>query len=185
MRTRPALLNSHRAATLSGSLLPARPRAQSRGGPHAAFVMEPALARPRRGRARLARRGGDAGRADELDQALLRIAAVPLLGAVAARDDQDRALRGEPSTAQGAQPGLDATRERRTALEIEAQLRRGRHLVDVLAAGTGAAHARERQLAARNLAAGGDAQRQERSSSGPDLSRPPGRDPPTPASPPG
>src|SRR5207302_4878689 len=83
----------------------------------------PALARPRRGPARLARLGGDEGAADELDQALLRIAAVPLLGAVAARDDQDRALRGEPSTAQGAQPCLDATRERRTALEIEAQLR--------------------------------------------------------------
>src|SRR5438045_8465814 len=72
------------------SLLPARPRAQSLGGPHAALVIEPALARPRRGPARLARLGGDEGAADELDQALLRIAAVPLLRAVAARDDQDR-----------------------------------------------------------------------------------------------
>src|SRR5947207_12969212 len=167
------------------SLLPARPRAQSLGGPHAALVIEPALARPRRGPARLARLGGDEGAADELDQALLRIAAVPLLRAVAARDDQDRALRGEPSTAQGAQPCLDATRERRTALEIEAQLRRGGHLVDVLAAGTGGAHERERQLAVRNLDAVGDAQRQERSSSGADFSLPPGRYHPHPACPPG
>src|SRR5438876_539398 len=117
------------------SLVPGGLRAQALGAPHAPLALEPTLTRGPRRTARLARLGGDEGAADELDQALLRIAAVPLLRAVAARDDQDRALRGEPSTTQGAQPCLDATRERRTALEIEAQLRRGGHLVDVLAAG--------------------------------------------------
>src|SRR5438876_8250605 len=100
MRTRPALLNSHRAATLSGSLLPARPRAQSLGGPHAAFVIEPALARPRRGPARLARLGGDEGAADELEQALLRIAAVVLLRAVARAPDRAHPPRSEENTSE-------------------------------------------------------------------------------------
>src|SRR5205807_4955482 len=103
------------ATACLGSLLPARPRAQSLGGAHAALVIEPALARPRRGPARLARLGGDEGAADELDQALLRTAAGPLLRAVAARDDQDRALSGEPSTAHSATPCLSGIRSPRTA----------------------------------------------------------------------
>src|SRR2546423_759026 len=49
------------ATACLGSLLPARPRAQSLGGAHAALVIEPALARPRRGPARPWRPRGDGG----------------------------------------------------------------------------------------------------------------------------
>src|SRR5207302_11156919 len=65
------------ATACLGSLLPARPRAQSLGGAHAALVIEPALARPRRGPGCLARLAGAQGAAEEPDPPLLRIAPVP------------------------------------------------------------------------------------------------------------
>src|SRR5205807_2392967 len=61
------------------SLVPGGLRAQALGAPHAPLALEPTLTRGPRRTARLARLGGDEGAADELDQALLRIAAVPLL----------------------------------------------------------------------------------------------------------
>src|SRR2546430_17490566 len=77
--------------------------------------------------------------------------AVVLLGAVIARDDEDRALGGEPPPAQGPEARLDGLRERRAAREIKAQLHRGGDLVDVLAAPAAPPHERQRQLAVRNL----------------------------------
>src|SRR2546429_5056941 len=77
-----------------GSFLPGGPRAQSLGGPHAALVIEPALARPRRGPARLARLGGDEGAAGELRQAPLRLAAGSPPPGGGARGDPGHALPG-------------------------------------------------------------------------------------------
>src|SRR2546429_3136724 len=88
-----------------GSFPPGGPRAQSLGGPHAALVIEPALARPRRGPARLARLGGDEGAADELDQALLRIAAGSPPRGGGARGDQGPAPRGGAPAPPGGPPG--------------------------------------------------------------------------------
>src|SRR6266513_2100862 len=132
------------------SLVPARPGAQALGAPQARLVLEAPLARRARGFGGLTRFRGRECAADEVAEPLLRLAAVVLLGAVVARDDEDRALGGEAR--------LDGLRERRAAREIEAQLHRGGDLVDVLAARAARAHERQRQLAVRNLDASGDLQ---------------------------
>src|SRR6266446_4761206 len=132
--------------------------AQALGAPRPRLVLESALARRARGSGRLTRFGDSERAADEVGEPLVRLAAVALLGAVVARNDEDRAVRGEPPSAQGLEARLDAVREHRAALEIKAQLRRGRDLVDVLPARAGGAYERQRQLAVRNLDASGDLQ---------------------------
>src|SRR6266480_5961741 len=140
------------------SLVPARLGAQALGAPQARLVLEAALARRARGFGGLTRFRGRECAADQVAEQLLRLAAVVLLGAVVARDDEDRALGGEAPPAQGPEARLDGLRERRAAREIEAQLHRGGDLVDVLAARAARAHERQRQLAVRNLDASGDLQ---------------------------
>src|SRR6266436_9783395 len=115
------------------SVVPAGLGAQALGAPQPRLVLEAALARRARGYGGLARFRGRERAADEVAEALLRLAAVALLGAVVARDDEDRALGGEPPPAQGPEARLDSVREHLAAREIKAQLHRGCDLVDVLA----------------------------------------------------
>ena len=83
--------------------------------------------------------GATAASPDQLDQALARVGAVALLGAVALRDDDDarrRLVRRLPASRIrriATSLGSDAR-----AAHVEAQLHRGRELVDVLPARTGA-----------------------------------------------
>src|SRR6184192_2885940 len=116
------------------SLVPAGLGAQALGAPQPRLVLEAALAR------RARRLGG-----------LARFRS-------RARDEEDRALGGEPPPAQGPEARLDSVRERRAAREIKAQLHRGRDLVDVLATRAARAHERQRQVAVGNLDTGGDLQ---------------------------
>src|ERR1700674_292448 len=140
------------------SVAPAGLGARALGAPQPRLVLEPALARRARGFGGLARFGDSERAPDEVGEALLGLAAVVLLGAVVARDDEDRAVRVESPPAQSLEARLDAVREHRAALEIEAQLHRGCELVDVLATRARGAHERQRQLAVRNLDASGDRQ---------------------------
>src|SRR5436189_2399727 len=133
------------------SLVPARPGAQAFGALQARLALEAALARRARGFGGLTRFRGRECAADQVAEPLVRLAAVVLLGAVVARDDEDRALGGEPPPAQGPEARLDSVRERRAAREIKAQLHRGRDLVDVLATRAARAHERQRQIAVGNL----------------------------------
>src|SRR6266513_5989890 len=140
------------------SLVPARLGAQALGAPQARLVLEAALARRARGFGGLTRLRGRERTADEVAEPLLRLAAVVLLGAVVARDDEDHALGGEAPPAQGPEARLDRVREHRAVREIKAQLHRGRHLVDVLAARAARAHERQRQVAVGDLDTSGDLQ---------------------------
>src|SRR5947199_344552 len=97
------------------SLVPARPGAQALGALQARLVLEAALARRARGFGGLTRFRGRECAADQVAEPLLRLAAVVLLGAVIARDDEDRALGGEAPPAQGPEARLDGLRERRVA----------------------------------------------------------------------
>src|SRR5215472_3827956 len=132
------------------SLIPARPPAQSLGALHAGLALQAPLARG------AGRRRGPAGlrwlerAADELREPLAGLAAVLFLGTMIARDDEQRPIGGDAPSAESAQPRLDVRVERRAAREIEAQLYRGRHLVDVLAAWPRRAHEGPGQLAVRN-----------------------------------
>src|SRR5947207_14017197 len=87
------------------SLVPARPGAQAFGALQARLVLEAALARRARGFGGLTRFRGRECAADQVAEPLLRLAAVVLLGAVVARDHEDRALGGEAPPAQGPEPG--------------------------------------------------------------------------------
>src|SRR5213595_2269417 len=104
------------------SLVPARPGAQALGAPQARLVLKAALARRARGFGGLTRFRGRECAADEVAEPLLRLAAVVLLGAVIARDDEDRALGGEAPPAQGPEARLrsaalpDAVKARLRAL---------------------------------------------------------------------
>src|SRR5471032_2732175 len=78
------------------------------------------------------------------------LATVALLGAVIARDDENFSIADQAVAGQRAQARLGAFIERRATGQVEAQLRRGGHLVDVLAAGTGAAHETDADIAVRD-----------------------------------
>src|SRR5690606_34304345 len=73
---------------------------------------------------------------DEVAQTLARVLAVALLGAEALGGDHQHALRGHPPVAARKQALAHRLRQRWRAGDVEAQLDRRRHLVDVLAAGT-------------------------------------------------
>src|SRR5882762_6831471 len=81
--------------------------AQALGAPQPRLVLQPALARGARGFGRLARFGDSERAADEVGEPLLSLAAVVFLGAVVARDDEDRAIRREPPPAQSLEARLD------------------------------------------------------------------------------
>src|SRR5467141_1581118 len=124
---------ARQALRARSSVAPTGLGAQALGALQPRLVLEAALARRARGFGGLARFRGRERAADEVAEALLRLAAVALLGALVARDDEDRALGGEPPPAQCPEARLDGVRERHAAREIKAQLRRGCDLVDVLA----------------------------------------------------
>src|SRR5262249_39112203 len=78
-------------------------------------------------------------RAQQLDKPLDRVRAIALLRAEALRLDHDDAVLGHALAGQA----LEANRRigwQRDAAGVEAELRRRRHLVDVLAAGAGRAN---------------------------------------------
>src|SRR5690606_7748957 len=98
---------------------------------------------PRLGRARGP--GGDArlrrtqAGVDERVQAFARVLAVALLGAEALGLDHQHALVGQAPVAAGQQALAHRLGQRRRVGHVEAQLDRGRDLVDVLAAGAAGA----------------------------------------------
>src|SRR3974390_3100811 len=105
------------------SLVPARPGAQPLGALLLLLARQPALAcrARRRGRAAWPRR--DPRAADELGEAAEGLAAIAFLGAMRARDDQQRALGGEAPAAQRPQAAFDIGRQRDAVPAIEATLR--------------------------------------------------------------
>src|SRR6266700_3137597 len=114
-------------------LILCRPAAQPLEAGAAFLRLQPALAR-RGGWARLAAHAGsDAGAADELDQARERVLPVARLGAVTLRIDDEHALAREPPAGEPLEPLSNLLRQIRSR-DVEAQLDRGRDLVDVLAA---------------------------------------------------
>src|SRR2546421_2436718 len=133
------------------SLVPARLGAQALGAPQARLVLEAALARRARGFGGLTRLRGRERTADEVAEPLLRLAAVVLLGAGGARDDEDRAPRGGAPPAPGPEgrpypvPGDPAVRG------IKTPPHRRRPPVYVLAAPAAPAPPPQRQIAVRGL----------------------------------
>src|SRR5215510_281469 len=78
----------------------------------------------------------DRGLADQVDQALQRVVAVALLGAVALRRDDHHAIVGEPAAGQPFEPRAHRVGQRWRVAHVEAQLYGGRDLVDILPART-------------------------------------------------
>src|SRR5215471_2929876 len=72
---------------------------------------------------------------DQLDQALERVGAVALLGAMALRGDDQHAVAGEALAGKPLEPRAHPVGQARRAAHVEAQLHRGGELVDVLPAG--------------------------------------------------
>src|SRR3954447_14381312 len=95
-----------------------------------------ALARPRRAARRRGRLGGAA---DQVEEALLGVLAVALLGAVALGGDDQDAVAGQPAAGQLLEALAHGLGQARGAADVEAELDGGGELVDVLAAGAGAA----------------------------------------------
>jgi hypothetical protein len=102
------------------------------GGEAAALGGEGGLGRAAGGR-------GQGGAADQRDQAVERVLAVALLGAEAAGGDHDDAVLGQAAAGEARRPLAHLRRQGRGTGEVEAQLHRGRELVDVLSAGAGGA----------------------------------------------
>src|SRR5215471_14140200 len=110
-----------------------------------------------RGRAgRPARYGRRRRAADQLDQAFARIDAILRLGAVALRRDHQHAVGGHPPSGEPFEANAHVGRQGRTR-DVEAQLDRGRKLVDVLPAGTGRADEAFLEVALVDRDAAGDA----------------------------
>src|SRR5260370_5576854 len=115
------------------SLILRRPAAQPLGAGAAVLGLERARAR-RGGRSRLAAYAGrDAGAADEHDQPVERVLPVARLGAVTLRIDDEHALARQPAAGEPFEAQPDLIGQARPG-DVEAQLDRGRDLVDVLAA---------------------------------------------------
>ncbi len=90
-----------------------------------------------RGARRLGRAAGDGrhcGALDQLDQAIERVGAVALLGAVALRGDDQHALAGQTAAGEALEPQAHVVGQRRRVANVEAQLHCAREFVDVLAA---------------------------------------------------
>src|SRR5712691_390979 len=130
-------------------------QALDRGAAFLAF--EAALARAPGRLGRPARDRRHRGALDQLDQPVERVLAVALLGAVALRGDHQHALVGEPPPGEALEPRAHVSRQRRRAAHVEAQLHRGRELVDVLPAGPRGADEALLELALVDADHGGDA----------------------------
>src|SRR5712672_976337 len=96
----------------------------------------------------------DQGARDQVLEPAQGLAPVALLGAVIARRDQDLARVDQAMAGERAQAELGALVEKAACSQVEAQLRGGRHLVDVLAPRAGAAHETQGILAVGNMHGG-------------------------------
>src|SRR6185437_1031840 len=117
------------------SSLPTHFPAQPLGGAAVRLAVEASLARGARRLGRPARLRRNERTADEIRQSLQGFAPILLLGAVISRNDEDRAIIGEPAPRQHAQPALHLLRKRGAAAKVETQLHGRGHLVHVLTAG--------------------------------------------------
>src|SRR5437588_7478501 len=110
------------------------PPAQALHLPPPRFLPQPplacALARPRRA-ARW--RGWLGGAADQVEEALLGVLAVALLGAVALGGDDQDAVAGQAPAGEAREALADRLRQARRAADVEAELDGRGELVDVLA----------------------------------------------------
>src|SRR5450631_3210396 len=97
------------------------------------LAFEPALLRSERRPGRPPRGGTDHGLAQEFDQSLDGVGAIALLGAEALGVDDDDAVLGHALAGETFKPYRRIVRDHDGA-RVEAQLRRGRQLVDVLPA---------------------------------------------------
>src|SRR6266849_176887 len=106
--------------------------AQVLDGAAALLGLEPALARAG------GRLGGPAGEgrhgrpSDQFDQAVERVLAVALLGAVALRGDHQHALARQSPAGQPFKPSAHIVGQALRAAHVEAKLHRARELVDIL-----------------------------------------------------
>src|SRR5262245_19870000 len=119
--------------------------------------LDPPLARSLGWLGRPARDRAHRGAPDELDQPVERVLAVGLLRAVALRLDHQHALAGEPSAGEPLEPRTHLGGQARRAAHVEAQLDRGRDLVDVLPARAGGADEALLELALVDLDSTADA----------------------------
>src|SRR5215467_15290802 len=119
-----ATLSAARESSPAGTVLILRRlgAAQTLDGRAAFFRFDPPLARgagrPRRAPRNRRRRS----LANKLDQALARVGAVALLGAVALRGDDQHALAGEALAGKPLEPRADVIRQRRRLAHVETQL---------------------------------------------------------------
>src|ERR1700733_4289869 len=111
-----------------------------------AFVIQAPLARAQGRSRRVALFRHHTGACDQLLQARQGFTPVALLGAVIARDDQQRTVGVDAVACHGPQPRLDRGAERLRAGQVKAQLGGGCDLVDVLAARSRAADELELQI---------------------------------------
>ena len=89
--------------------------------------------------------------ANEVRESFMGIAAILLLGAMSARDEQYAAILVEALTGESSQAGFDTLMERLRSGEIEAQLHGGGDFVDILAAGAGSADEAQLEIGVRDL----------------------------------
>src|SRR5262249_53891133 len=94
------------------------PQVLERGA--ALLGLKPALARARAGSGGGARGWCHRRPADQLDQALARIGAVALLGAMALRADDEHAVAGQSPAGEPRKPLADIAGEVRCAAQVEA-----------------------------------------------------------------
>src|SRR3954451_528112 len=124
------------------------PPAQALHLPPPRFLAQPplacALARPRRAARRRGRLGGAP---DQVEEALLGVLAVALLGAVALGGDDQDAIAGQAAAGEALQALAHGLGQAGRAADVEAELDGGGELVDVLAAGARAADEALLQLA--------------------------------------
>src|SRR6185437_3225730 len=105
----------------------------------ALFALQPSLLRPEGRLGRAARGRPDRGFAQQFDQPVDCVGAVALLGAEALRKDHDHAVLGHALAGEPIEPRAQIVRQH-DASGVEAQLRGGGELVDVLPARAGGAH---------------------------------------------
>src|SRR5262245_21452242 len=98
----------------------------------ALFGLEPPLARAGGRFGRPARQRRHRGAANQVEEALARVFAIALLGAVALRVDYQHALAGQPPAGKASEPRAHVVGKARRAAHVEAQLYRARKLVDGL-----------------------------------------------------
>lgn len=117
-------------------ILPAVSAASLLDGRTTRFRFKPAFSRRGGGLGRAARGRRFGGAVDQGDKAVERVLAVALLSTKAAGGDDEDTILGQAPTGKAREPALGIGCQTGDAGEGEAQLHCGRHLVDVLAAGT-------------------------------------------------